>query len=387
MALTDKLTAIADAIRVKTGKTDGMTLEQMPTEIAGIEAGGGSDITLLENVPFELDFASGDMSFEAPNGYAVKSAIVKKPNALIPENIAEGVEIAGIIGTHAGGGSSADVRYVTFMNGDTVLYKKPVAVGDDCVDVLTKGLISTPTKESDVQYNYTYYGWGASDGGAADANILKNITEDKTVYAIYTSTVRSYTITYLDDDGSVLKTETLVYGDEPPAYAPIKEGYEHIGWNPTLATVTGDANYVAVWKKVEYTVLLPEQSIYPVNSNGNGTYAEITGISVGIEKGATYRVTFNGTQGTHVATGYTIRYKNSSGAYTGQNLYTGVGNPWKAYYKNSSTIEKVLLSGTTTTVANDGGLYFVRTTAVGDTYTWVVYATNASHTIKVEKVE
>lgn len=42
MALTDKLTAIADAIRGKTGKTDALTLEQMPGEIEGIQTGGGS---------------------------------------------------------------------------------------------------------------------------------------------------------------------------------------------------------------------------------------------------------------------------------------------------------------------------------------------------------
>ena len=42
MALTDKLTAIADAIRAKTGKTGGMTLDQMVAEIAGIETGGVS---------------------------------------------------------------------------------------------------------------------------------------------------------------------------------------------------------------------------------------------------------------------------------------------------------------------------------------------------------
>ena len=41
MALTDKLTAIADAIRGKTGGTEEMTLDQMATEINGIEAGGG----------------------------------------------------------------------------------------------------------------------------------------------------------------------------------------------------------------------------------------------------------------------------------------------------------------------------------------------------------
>ncbi len=40
MALTDKLTAIANAIRGKTGKADPLTLEQMATEIEGIEAGG-----------------------------------------------------------------------------------------------------------------------------------------------------------------------------------------------------------------------------------------------------------------------------------------------------------------------------------------------------------
>lgn len=41
MALTNKLTAIADAIRSKTGKTDAMTLDQMPTEIEAISGGGG----------------------------------------------------------------------------------------------------------------------------------------------------------------------------------------------------------------------------------------------------------------------------------------------------------------------------------------------------------
>lgn len=36
MALTDKIKAIADAIRTKTGTTDVMTLDEMPDKIAGI---------------------------------------------------------------------------------------------------------------------------------------------------------------------------------------------------------------------------------------------------------------------------------------------------------------------------------------------------------------
>ena len=37
MLLTDKITAVADAIRNKTGKTNGLTLDQMVNEIANIE--------------------------------------------------------------------------------------------------------------------------------------------------------------------------------------------------------------------------------------------------------------------------------------------------------------------------------------------------------------
>ena len=42
MALTDKLTAIANAIRTKTGKTDSLTLEQMPSEIESITGGSSA---------------------------------------------------------------------------------------------------------------------------------------------------------------------------------------------------------------------------------------------------------------------------------------------------------------------------------------------------------
>jgi hypothetical protein len=61
MALIDKLTAIADAIRGKTGKTDGLTLDQMATEIAGIEAGGGGGAELV----FETEFSIAEVPTSA----------------------------------------------------------------------------------------------------------------------------------------------------------------------------------------------------------------------------------------------------------------------------------------------------------------------------------
>lgn len=41
MALTDKLSAIGSAIREKTGGTELLTLDAMPTAIQGIQTGGG----------------------------------------------------------------------------------------------------------------------------------------------------------------------------------------------------------------------------------------------------------------------------------------------------------------------------------------------------------
>ncbi|MDY5613656.1 hypothetical protein [Dysosmobacter sp.] len=53
MALIDKLTAIADAIRGKTGGTDLLTLDDMAAAITGISAGGGGDVTVTEYIVTE----------------------------------------------------------------------------------------------------------------------------------------------------------------------------------------------------------------------------------------------------------------------------------------------------------------------------------------------
>lgn len=52
MALTDKLTAIGDAIRSKTGGSDLLTLDEMPQEIQSIQTGGGgtSDTSLADSI-------------------------------------------------------------------------------------------------------------------------------------------------------------------------------------------------------------------------------------------------------------------------------------------------------------------------------------------------
>ena len=83
--LVTKLTAIADAIRGKTGKSEGLTLDQMATEITGIETGGGigavkfvdEDITIAESattaVTYTIDGVEIPTLQENPNKWTTYS--------------------------------------------------------------------------------------------------------------------------------------------------------------------------------------------------------------------------------------------------------------------------------------------------------------------------
>ena len=61
MALTNKLSAIGDAIRAKTGKTELLTLAEMPAEIEAIETGGA-------DLPAEAFIISGNCPYKFAYG-------------------------------------------------------------------------------------------------------------------------------------------------------------------------------------------------------------------------------------------------------------------------------------------------------------------------------
>ena len=62
MALTNKLTAIGNAIRAKNGETALYTLDEMPQKIAAIEGGGGSGSSILPSEYKEVEFLQVDGS-------------------------------------------------------------------------------------------------------------------------------------------------------------------------------------------------------------------------------------------------------------------------------------------------------------------------------------
>jgi len=126
------------------------------------------------------------------------------------------------------------VRYLDWDN--TVLYSVYVAEGGS-----TNFSGALPTREQDAQYTYVFSGWSGSQ---------TNITESRDIVAQYSTTLRKYTITWKNSDGTTLETDNDVpYGTTPeyngaaPVHPTEPQDMQFNGWNPAIATVTGDITY------------------------------------------------------------------------------------------------------------------------------------------------
>ena len=99
----------------------------------------------------------------------------------------------------------------------------------------------TPTKPADAEYTYTFAGWTPA---------IVAVTGDATYTASYNETKNSYTITWLDDDGSTIDQTIVEYGQTPTHADPTKPAdaeytYTFAGWTPAIVAVIGDATYTA----------------------------------------------------------------------------------------------------------------------------------------------
>ena len=116
---------------------------------------------------------------------------------------------------------------------------------------------STPIKPSTAQYSYTFKGWSPTVVAA---------TANKTYTAAFTETVRKYTVTWKDEGGSTLKTESIAYGTMPDYGDPPTKAssgvvtYAFAGWVPDIVAVSGAAIYTATYVRLnpEAPVITPE---------------------------------------------------------------------------------------------------------------------------------
>ena len=113
----------------------------------------------------------------------------------------------------------------------------------------------TPERQATEQYSYTFAGWDPS---------VEDVTGNVTYKAVFGENVRSYIVTWKNEDGTVLLEEDVEYG-QTPVYSgntPVKEGtdeftYIFAGWDKEVTAVSEDAEYTAVFTEVvnTYTVV------------------------------------------------------------------------------------------------------------------------------------
>ena len=142
---------------------------------------------------------------------------------------------------------------VTFMNADgTVLEVQYVDKGGNAVDPTKRANNPiTPTIESTIQYNYTFDRWDSA---------LTDIFSERIITAIYTASLRSYTIKYVSkgitmQESRGLYDEYVPYTGTTPVYTAEESGYVYYLFNrwDKSGFIDGDKIVNAIFDKFEYT--------------------------------------------------------------------------------------------------------------------------------------
>lgn len=102
-----------------------------------------------------------------------------------------------------------------------------------------------PTREADNTYTYTFSGW--------DKDIVA-CEGDTTYTATYTATYIEYTVSFVDEDGTLISENTYHYGDEvsvPTAPEKAQDNeytYTFSGWDSEVTACLGNATYTATYE-------------------------------------------------------------------------------------------------------------------------------------------
>ena len=168
------------------------------------------------------------------------------------------------------------------------------------------------------------------------------MTQDATYTAQFDSTVNKYTITWKDGNGETLKTEEVAYG-ETPAYTgtePTKaaDGQYHYtlsGWDPAVASVTGDVTYTAQFDSVAHSYGEPAWAWSADHTTATATFTCSCGHTENID--AIVELSYN--QGNEIYTA-TVTFNNTE-------------------YSDSVTIPRHdLIAGHSLTIGSDIGTNF-----------------------------
>ncbi len=204
---------------------------------------------------------------------------------------------------------------ITFLNGDgSTLQSSTLAYG------ATPSCNKTPTQAQTDQYTYTFKEWSPA---------ITKVTGAATYTPVFTSTVRKYTITFLNGDKSTLQSSSFAYGSTPScSKTPTKAQtdqytYTFKEWSPAITKVTGAATYTPTFNQTvrKYTITF---------KNEDGTTLQSTNVAYGTKP------IYSGSTPTKASTAaYDYKFGGWSPAIetvTEAKVYTALFSPIKRAY-------------------------------------------------------
>ena len=247
---------------------------------------------------------------------------------------------------------SANTYTVTFKDWNgTVLKTQQVQYG---------GAATAPANPT--RTGYTFTGWDKA---------FTNVTADLVVTAQYS--INTYTVTFKDWNGTVLKTQRVQYGGAATAPAnPTRAGYTFTGWDQAFTNVT--ANLVVTAQYVQN-----EPVSTPVPSDAPQIVVESKTTSAGSTVAVNISIANNPgfvTMGIQVAydSNLTLLSVSDTGLVPGQMFSTEIENPQPLYWANPTATADCTVNGKIATltfkVADNAeeGEYHIRVSYDYDNY-------------------
>lgn len=160
------------------------------------------------------------------------------------------------------------IKWEVKLNGEQEVYKE---------ETLRYGAMPSygadPTKEQSVSQVYAFSGWTPTPYAVNKAETYSG--------SFYVSP-RPYTITFVNDNGVELWHSDFGYGSNPsyggstPVSSHTDDGYayEHTGWKPAVAAVTGTATYTAVYSRSADAIVVNKPETVVNNSTAPTTTVE-----------------------------------------------------------------------------------------------------------------
>jgi hypothetical protein len=166
---------------------------------------------------------------------------------------------------------TCDLRYWNY-DGTSLLHTEQVADGGD------GAWTGTSSRASTAQYSYTFVGWARSTNAtAADSTATRAVTTDRDVYAAFTATTRTYTVTFKNGSTTLQTVSNVPYGGSATYTGstpvdPDGEGKEFLGWNPAPTNIQGDTTCVAQYKPLEPEHTITDTWDQIIAAINDGTY-------------------------------------------------------------------------------------------------------------------